>query len=59
MKNITNLLKNPELSDLDDGKTEKIYCYRKKRYNLHLDDKVLPSWNGLMLVALLRGFVKE
>lgn len=51
-KNIPNLLKNPELSDLDDGKLEKIYCYRKKRYDLHLDDKVLTSWNGLMIGAM-------
>ena len=30
----------------------KIYQYRKKRYHLHLDDKILTSWNGLMISAM-------
>ena len=29
-----------------------IYAYRKSRYALHLDDKILTSWNGLMIAAL-------
>ena len=29
-----------------------IYEYRKKRYQLHLDDKILTGWNGLMIAAM-------
>ena len=29
-----------------------VYEYRKKRYALHLDDKILTSWNALMIVAM-------
>ncbi len=51
-KNIPNLLKSdpsdksfePYLSILDD--------YRKKRYSLHRDEKILTSWNGLMIAAM-------
>ncbi len=51
-KNIPNLLKSdpsdkafePFLSMLDD--------YRKKRYSLHRDEKILTSWNGLMIAAM-------
>ena len=46
-------------SDTDKGMREKItaylpkvYEYRKKRYALHLDDKILTSWNGLMIAAM-------
>ena len=31
---------------------KKIYEYRKKRYQLHLDDKILTSWNGLIISAM-------
>lgn len=31
---------------------KKLYEYRKKRYPLHKDDKVLTSWNCLMIEAL-------
>ncbi len=51
-KNIPNLLKSdpsdkafePFLSVLDD--------YRKKRYSLHRDEKILTSWNSLMIAAM-------
>lgn len=51
-KNIPNLLN----SDPDDKSFEnllpKLDSYRKKRYPLHLDDKVLTAWNGFMTAAM-------
>lgn len=29
-----------------------VYEYRRNRYTLHLDDKILTSWNGLMIAAM-------
>lgn len=51
-KNIPNLLKSdpsdktfePFLAVIDD--------YRKKRYSLHRDEKILASWNSLMIAAM-------
>lgn len=51
-KNIPNLLKSdptdricePFLSALDD--------YRKKRYSLHRDEKILTAWNSLTIAAM-------
>lgn len=54
-KNIPNLLKN-DLSETVDfvhiGCLYEVYKYRKNRYALHLDDKILTSWNGLMIAAM-------
>ena len=37
---------------------EKLYEYRKNRMSLHKDDKILTSWNGLMIAALAKaGFL--
>lgn len=50
--NIPNLLNN----QMGDAEMEKhlssLYEYRKKRYPLHLDDKILTGWNGLMIAAM-------
>ncbi len=55
-KNIPNLLNNPE----PDGRMSKylprVYDYRKSRTRLHLDDKILTSWNGLMIGAFARMY---
>lgn len=66
-KNIPNLLKNQKFENIynnsnyneNAGKNSEfstslsaVYEYRKKRYALHLDDKILTSWNGLMIAAL-------
>lgn len=50
--NIPNLLKSSDL-DADFGEEiQKLYDYRKSRTKLHLDDKVLTSWNAMMIAAL-------
>ncbi len=35
-----------------DTEISKIYEYRKNRFKLHLDDKILTSWNSLMIIAM-------
>lgn len=56
-KNIPNLLRKEEIhkdmtkEELDTHK-KIVYEYRKKRYKLHLDDKILTAWNALMIAAL-------
>lgn len=55
-KNIPNLLKNPRpfLYALDDS-LQLLYDYRKNRTQLHKDDKILTSWNSLMISALAKA----
>lgn len=50
--NIPNLLKSNDLSSDFSEEIQKLYDYRKKRFKLHLDDKILLSWNALMIAAL-------
>lgn len=58
-KNIPNLIKT-NLEDLDDTQininlkniTKALYDIREKRIHPHKDDKILTSWNGLMIAAL-------
>lgn len=56
-KNIPNLLRKGEIhkdmtqEELDTYR-KTVYEYRKKRYKLHLDDKILTAWNALMIAAL-------
>ncbi len=56
-KSIPNLLK----SDYEDKSFEKflpkLQQYRRNRYFLHLDDKILTSWNSLMIAALCELFL--
>ncbi|HHX57368.1 MAG TPA: thioredoxin domain-containing protein [Clostridiales bacterium] len=53
-KNIPNLLK-VNVSEVEDTAFDEfltlIYEYRKSRNKLHLDDKILTSWNSLMISA--------
>lgn len=51
-KNIPNLLNGNIISDRFHQEIEKLYHCRKSRMKLHLDDKVLTSWNALMICAL-------
>lgn len=50
-KSIPNLLQNPEQNSDIQKYLPKVYEYRKSRTRLHLDDKILTSWNGLMISA--------
>ncbi len=51
-KSIPNFLQsNPEDKTFDKY-LETIYNYRKNRFSLHLDDKILSSWNSLMISAM-------
>ena len=50
--NIPNLLQNPTISEGCNKYLNSVYEYRKKRYFLHLDDKILTSWNALMITAM-------
>lgn len=59
-KNIPNLI-NTSLEDLNENKNllneleemrNKLYEYREKRVHPFKDDKILTSWNGLMIAAL-------
>lgn len=50
--NIPNLLKSNDLNNDFSNEIQTLYDYRKKRTELHLDDKILISWNSLMIAAL-------
>ncbi len=53
-KNIPNRLgSDPDNMDYDDG-LPILASYRRTRYALHRDDKILTFWNGLMIAALCR-----
>lgn len=55
-KNIPNLLKTPVLHNSFDKFLPRIYEYRKARRTLHLDDKVISSWNALIISAMCALF---
>ena len=50
--NIPNLLKHNELTSEFSKELSKLYAMRKKRFKLYLDDKILLSWNSLMIAAM-------
>lgn len=51
-RNIPNLLNGNEISDDFERERRILYDYRKSRADLTLDQKVLTSWNSLMICAL-------
>lgn len=57
-KNILNLLDNSQYTETEPNIKDfshKLYTYRKNRTLLHKDDKVLTSWNALMIAALAKA----
>ncbi|MGQ3684292.1 MAG: thioredoxin domain-containing protein [Candidatus Loosdrechtia sp.] len=47
---------NPEeLQELLNAGRKKLFSAREKRIHPHKDDKILTSWNGLMIAALAKG----
>ncbi len=58
-KNIPNLIENENYgasSDKVENLCKKLYDYRITRTTLHTDDKILTSWNGLMIGALAKSY---
>lgn len=53
-RSIPNLLHSDPADRSLDPFLEQVYQYRKERCSLHLDDKILTAWNGLMIAALCR-----
>lgn len=51
-KSIPNLLYADGMPEESDTCLLKIYEYRRRRTKLHLDDKILTSWNSLMAAAM-------
>ena len=50
-KNIPNLIKQEAITDETDRLLHKLYEYRLARTSLHRDEKILTSWNSLILWA--------
>lgn len=58
-KSIPNLIKNKNYNKTDDkinNLSEQVLEYRSQRMKLHKDDKILTSWNGLMIAALGKAY---
>lgn len=50
-KNILNLLKNNDIQEDFEEEIKLLYQRRNVRGKLHIDDKILTSWNSLMISA--------
>lgn len=62
-KNIPNRIPNISLGKDGDQRSDRIealcdtmYHYRLKRMELHKDDKILTSWNGIMIAAYAKAY---
>ncbi len=51
-KSIPNLLHSDHTDKSFEAFLSQLQLYRKNRYSLHLDDKILTSWNSLMIAAM-------
>ncbi|MCI1960046.1 MAG: thioredoxin domain-containing protein [Clostridia bacterium] len=57
-KSIPNLIENQNWENTDErivNSCRKLYSYRLKRASLRKDDKILTSWNSLMIVAFAKA----
>ena len=57
-KSIPNLLNNPQYREENPHikpLSDQLYAYRLNRTHLHKDDKILTSWNALMIAALAKA----
>ena len=48
-------LKSKDVKEMLDMAREKLSAVRERRIHPHKDDKILTSWNGLMIAALAKG----
>lgn len=58
-KNIPNLIKTKDYDPIPDDVRKRIpevYDYRLTRTRLHKDDKILTSWNSLMIAAFAKAY---
>jgi len=56
--NIPNLIENPDYEEHDheaEKALDTLREYRRSRYRLHKDDKILTSWNALMIAAFAKA----
>ncbi len=58
-KNILNLLGSDPFDEGSEHLLKLLYQYRKERHSLHLDDKILTSWNGLMIAGLCELYLES
>ncbi len=49
-------LSKEKISQIINESTNRLYHARRKRIRPHLDDKILTSWNGLMISALCKAY---
>ena len=56
-KSIPNLLKTQYITRDFSNACSALKKYRKTRYFLHRDDKILTSWNGLMISAMCKLYL--
>lgn len=58
-KNIPNLIKTRDYDPIPDNirkRIPEVYDYRRNRTALHKDDKILTSWNSLMIAAYAKAY---
>lgn len=56
-KSIPNLLHSDPCDKSFEAFLPRLQQFRKKRYSLHLDDKILTSWNSLMISAMCQLYL--